>query len=304
MTRIAVLGGGLIGAGWAAAFASAGHDVVVLDPDPASADRLNDCWQQAQAVLAQTGRAAPVATPPRMGSTDDVARADFLQEALPEDLALKQRALRDLAPHLGTVRAIASSSSTYTADQIAEGTGLGDRLLIGHPCNPPWLMPVVEVSAGSGCNPQAIDAARIIYESAGKTVLTLLKPVKGHLVNRLQIALWREAVHLVTTGAASLEDTERAVSDALAPRWCEIGPHSVFALSGGANGMAGFLDALGPAFQLIFDDLGQPQLDAETRAALIRAYERSGLPPLAELVQRRDSNLPQRLRKKNSPAGP
>ena len=119
--------------------------------------------------------------------------------------------------------------------------------------------------------------------------------MKGHLVNRLQIALWREAVHLVTTGAASLEDTERAVTEALAPRWCDIGPHSVFALSGGAGGMAGFLDALGPAFQQIFDDLGRPQLDAGTRETLIRAYADAGLPPLKELERLRDSKLPQRL---------
>ncbi|WP_244615009.1 3-hydroxyacyl-CoA dehydrogenase NAD-binding domain-containing protein [Pukyongiella litopenaei] len=290
-----MLGGGLIGTGWAAAFASTGHDVVVLDPDPAAADRLDDCWQQARSVLAQVGRGSPNATPPRMGRAEEAAQADFLQEALPEDLALKQRALRDLAPHLAEVRAIASSSSTFTADQIAEATGLGNRLLIGHPCNPPWLMPIVEISPGSACNPQAIEAARGIYENAGKTVLTLRKPMKGHLVNRLQIALWREALHLVVSGAASLEDTERAVTEALAPRWCDIGPHSVFALSGGRQGMAGFLDALGPAFQQIFDDLGQPQLDAPTRAALLGAYETADLPPLTSLARLRDSNLPQRL---------
>ncbi|WBU59932.1 aldehyde dehydrogenase family protein [Paracoccus albus] len=234
--RLAVLGGGLIGTGWAVAFGAAGHDVVALDPDPVAADRLSDCWQQARPVLEQMGRLTAEATPPRIGSTDDAARADFLQEALPEDLALKRRALRAIAPVLAQARAIASSSSTFTADQIAEETGLADRLLIGHPCNPPWLMPVVEMSAGSVCQPQAIDSARQIYEGAGKTVLTLHKPVKGHLVNRLQLALWREAVHLVTTGAASLEDTERAVTEALAPRWCDIGPHSVFALSGGTGG--------------------------------------------------------------------
>ena len=293
--RIAVLGGGLIGAGWAVAFAAVGHDVVVLDPDPTAADRLAKCWRQARPVLAQMGRLIPDVMPPRIGGVDDAGQADFLQEALPEDLAIKLNAFRELAPLLAQARAVASSSSTFTADQIAEDTGLGDRLIIGHPCNPPWLMPIVEISAGSACLPEAVDAARKIYESAGKTVLTLRKPVKGHLVNRLQIALWREAVHLVTTGAASLEDTERAVTEALAPRWCDIGPHSVFALSGGAGGMAGFLNALGPAFQQIFDDLGRPQLDAGTRETLIRAYADAGLPPLKELERLRDSKLPQRL---------
>lgn len=293
MSHVAILGGGLIGAGWAAAFAGAGHETRVLDPAPEAAARVAELWETAQPVLDRLGQLRPEAVPPRV-VTDmaELAGARFVQEALPEDLSLKQRVFRDLAPHVETAEAVASSSSSFPPDRMAESTGLEPRFLIGHPCNPPYLMPVVEISAASACAPEAIAAARTLYEGLGKTVLTLNRPVAGHLVNRLQVALWREAVHLVTTGAASLEDTERAVTEALGPRWSMVGPHSVFALSGGARGMEGFLEALGPAFQDLFDDLGTPRLDDATKQALAEAYARADLPPLPDQARDRDARLP------------
>ncbi|WP_417769423.1 3-hydroxyacyl-CoA dehydrogenase NAD-binding domain-containing protein [Stappia sp.] len=292
MTRVAVIGGGLIGAGWAAAFAGAGCQTLVVDPDPGASARVAATWEQARAVLARLGNLAEEAEPPAVVTTFPQGRVDLVQEALPENLDLKRRVLADVEQGSGPETVIASSSSSFTADAIAVGLKRPDRLLIGHPCNPPYLMPVVEIAGGSATSPDAMAMARAIYEAMGKTVLELKKPVAGHLVNRLQAALWREAVHLVATGAASLEDTERAVTEALAPRWCRLGPMSVFALAGAERGMAGFLEALGPQFQALFDDLGAPELDAETCRAIAEAYEAADLPSLARIAADRDATMP------------
>lgn len=292
MTRVAVIGGGLIGAGWAAAFAGAGYDTVVVDPDPGAASRVGATWERAHAVLAQLGNLADNAAPPVVAAALPGGGFDLVQEALPENLELKRHVLARIEAVTGPETIIASSSSSFTADVIGEGLARPDKLLIGHPCNPPYLMPVVEIAGSAATSQQALAKARAIYEAMGKTVLELKKPVAGHLVNRLQAALWREAVHLVSTGAASLEDTERAVTEALAPRWCRLGPMSVFALAGAERGMAGFLDALGSQFQALFDDLGEPVLDADTCAALARAYEQAALPPLADIAADRDATMP------------
>ena len=292
MTRVAVIGGGLIGAGWAAAFAGAGYGTVVIDPDPGAGERVASTWERARSVLAQLGNLADDAVQPPVVATLPEGGFDLVQEALPENLDLKRRVLVGIEAATGPETIIASSSSSFTAEAIGEGLARPQNLLIGHPCNPPYLMPVVEIAGGAATTPETLARARAIYEAMGKTVLELKKPVAGHLVNRLQAALWREAVHLVSTGAASLEDTERAVTEALAPRWCRLGPMSVFALAGADRGMEGFLDALGPQFQALFDDLGAPVLDAETCAALARAYEQANLPPLADIAADRDATMP------------
>ncbi|MCI5074839.1 3-hydroxyacyl-CoA dehydrogenase NAD-binding domain-containing protein [Oricola sp.] len=293
MSTVLVIGGGLIGAGWAGAFAGAGHETVVLDPDPAAAARVEATWLAAHDVMDRLGTLSPDAMLPRhVTRTDDIGKPGFVQEALPESLALKREVLAGLAPCLPAGTPVASSSSSFTADAIGHGLDFSADVLIGHPCNPPYLMPVVEIAGGAATSDEALARARAFYEAMGKTVLELRRPVAGHLVNRLQAALWREAVHLVATGAASLADTERAVTEALAPRWCRVGPNSVFALAGGDRGMGGFLDALGPQFEALWDDLGTPRLDAETCAALVRAYETAPLAPLPEQAADRDQTLP------------
>lgn len=292
MTSVTIIGGGLIGAGWAAAFAGAGLETRVVDPDPGASSRVAATWEQARGVLARLGTLADGTRPPAVVAAFPEGDVDLVQEALPENLQLKRRVLADVERKTGGEAIIASSSSSFTADAIAEGLERPDRLLIGHPCNPPYLMPVVEIAGGTATSADAMAKARAIYEAMGKTVLELKKPVAGHLVNRLQAAIWREAVHLVATGAASLEDTERAVTEALAPRWSRLGPMTVFALAGADRGMAGFLEALGPQFQALFDDLGAPVLDADTCRTIAEAYKTADLPPLADIAADRDATMP------------
>jgi carnitine 3-dehydrogenase len=293
MTQILVIGGGLIGCGWAAAFAGAGHDVCVADPDVNVADRLAQTWKAAQPVMAALGTLRQNASAPRhvvnAGEAQDI---ELVQEALPENLALKHSVLAALESLIGESTPIASSSSGFTPDMIAAALTRPERLFIAHPCNPPYLMPTVELVGQTATPPDILDAAEALYTDMGKTVLRMAKPMQGHLVNRLQFALWREAVHLVESGAASMADVERAVSEGLAPRWCLMGPAGVFHLSGGDAGMQGYLDALGPATMDMWNDLGTPDLGSAAEA-LTSGMQNADPRPVAALARARDIALPQ-----------
>lgn len=292
MAQVLVVGGGLIGCGWAAAFAGGGHDVTVYDPDPSVTARLDDVWQTAKPVMAklETLR-ADITAPQHQMSLTGLPDVGLVQEALPEDLALKHKVLTALEPHIAQDTPIASSSSGFTPEMIATSLVHPERVFIAHPCNPPYLMPTVEL-VGHDLTPHAVlDAAERLYTDMGKTVLRMAKPMRGHLVNRLQFALWREAVHLVETGAATLADVERAVTEGLAPRWCLMGPGGVFQLSGGADGMAGYLTALGDATTDMWADLGTPDLGA-AGDALSSGIQEADPRSINALTAARDSALP------------
>ncbi len=292
MALVWVLGGGLIGAGWAASFGLAGHAVRVIDPDMAAAQaRLDEVWGRATAAMGEEGALRPVILPAPEGPAPAL-----VQECLPERLALKRAALATIEPLLDQDTLIASSSSGLSPDDLQQGLAGAGRLFIAHPCNPPWLMPVVELSGGAATTPESLTRARAFYEGLGKRVLTLAKPMPGHLVNRLQAALWREAVHLVREGVASLADVEDAVTLGLAPRWCLMGPSAVFHVSGGPRGFDGFFDALGPEFERWWGTLGAPRFDAETRAALVQGMAKADPRSVAEIGAARDRRLPEILK--------
>jgi 3-hydroxyacyl-CoA dehydrogenase len=296
MANILVIGGGLIGCGWAAAYAGTGHDVVVVDPDVLVADRLEQVWKAAQPVMTALGSMRESVTPPRhVLKADQAPAADLVQEALPEDLRLKHNVLAELEQHIRDTTPIASSSSGFTPDMIACGLKHPERLFIAHPCNPPYLMPTVELVGQSNTPSEMLEDAEALYKAMGKTVLRMAKPMRGHLVNRLQFALWREAVHLVATGAATMTDVERAISEGLAPRWCLMGPGGVFHLSGGDAGMAGYVEALGPATTSLWNDLGTPNLDT---AAMTLTEGMTKVDPrsVAEITTARDVSLPKLMR--------
>jgi len=298
MARVWVLGGGLIGCGWAAAFAGAGHDVAVVDPDATVvAPRLAATWEAARPALARLGLLAEDARAPEAfaRAEDCGAAPDLVQESLPERLDLKLAALAALEPLLGPDTIVASSSSGLSPDALQAALARPERLVIAHPCNPPYLMPVVELCGGAATAPAVLARAEAFYAAMGKTVLVMAKPMPGHLVNRLQAALWREAVHLAREGVASLADIERAVTLGLAPRWCLVGPSTVFHLSGAEGGMGRFIEALGPEVERWWASLGTPALDEETRAALVAGMAAADPRPVAEIAAARDALMPEIL---------
>ncbi|OWT62128.1 hydrogenase [Candidimonas nitroreducens] len=291
MGPVAVLGAGTIGAGWAAFFALQGLEVRVFDTGPQAQDQLDTVMARARPVLQAQGLLAARPTVPLLYVEPGpaVAGAAHVQEALPERLELKHHVYALVEASLDEQCVIASSSSGIPPSALQEGLRHPERLLIAHPCNPPYLMPLVEISGGRQTAPWALHAADAFYRELGKQTVILRREITGHLVNRLQAALWREAVHLVAEGYATVEDVDRSVTEGLGARWAVCGPHRIFHLAGGEAGMAGFLDKLGEPVEQWWASLGRPTLDEATRKALVdgMADAAHGREP-AELAQERD----------------
>lgn len=268
---VAVLGAGTIGAAWAAFFALSGLNVKVADPSGTAEQAVAAMLERARPVMDALGLLSSRATIPTVVAdiAPAVEGAAHVQEALPESIELKRSAYAQVEASVSPRAVIASSSSGLMPSVLQAAMRHPERLLVAHPCNPPYLMPVVEIVAGNQTADWAVQSAKVFYEGLHKRVIVLRREVTGHLVNRLQAALWREAVHLVAEGCASVADVDLAVTEGLGARWAVCGPHEIFHLAGGPEGMAGFLQRLGPAVETWWADLGAPALDSETRAILV-----------------------------------
>jgi 3-hydroxyacyl-CoA dehydrogenase len=262
--HVAVVGTGVIGAGWAALFLAHGLDVRASDPAAGAEQRLRNAVTAAWPALDRLGL-APGASPERLTFTRNCAAAvegaQFVQESGPERLDLKTALLSELdsaAPH-DTV--IASSSSGLEPSHLqAMVTEHPARVLIGHPFNPTHLIPLVEVVPGRATSQQHIELATRFYERVGKRPIVVRQEVPGHVANRLQAALWSEAYSLVERGVATVADIDAAIAHGPGLRWALLGPLVNQHLSGGPGGMAHTLAHLGPPAQAWMDDLGRPQL--------------------------------------------
>ena len=300
---VAIIGTGVIGASWAACFLAHGHDVVASDPAPGAEDALRRAVEADWPVLEQLGL-APGASPDRLrfvaAAAEAVSGAGFVQENGPERLDLKLdlfRALDDAAPE-DTV--IASSSSTLMPSEFSAGcTRHRERVLVGHPFNPPHLIPLVEVVGGSHASAAAVEAAMAFYRACGKRPIRIRKEMRGHVANRLQAALWQEAFHLVREGVVDVADVDAAISHGPGLRWALLGPFLNLHLSGGAGGMAHNLRHLGPPTEAMWRDLGTVSLDPVLNELIVAgvADELRGR-DLPEMVRQRDAALAGLLRAK------
>ncbi|MEU6142005.1 3-hydroxyacyl-CoA dehydrogenase NAD-binding domain-containing protein [Streptomyces sp. NPDC047081] len=259
MSRVAVVGTGVIGAGWAALFLAYGHDVVAHDPGEGAEARLREAVAQAWPALERLGLAEG-ASPERLTFAgelaDAVAGAEFVQESGPERIDLKQKLFADLdaATPSGTV--IASSSSGLTPSRLQEMCGNApERVLVGHPFHPSHLIPLVEVVPGARTTDAAVQRALDFYTSLGKRPIHVRQELPGHVTNRLQAALWQEAYSLVERGVVSVADVDAAISQGPGLRWALLGPLVNQHLSGGAGGMAHTLEHLGPPAEEWMKDL-------------------------------------------------
>jgi carnitine 3-dehydrogenase len=303
---VAVIGAGTIGASWAALFLARGLAVAASDPAPhAEADlrRFIDAAWPALAQLGATAAAPPYAALRFCADPESaVAGADFVQEQAPEREEVKQALLARIDAVLPPEIVIASSSSGLLISRLQAACRHPERCVIGHPFNPPHLIPLVEVVGGERTAPAAIEQALAFYRAIGKRPIHIRREVAGHIANRLQAALWREAVHLVAAGVASVADIDAAISEGPGLRWALMGPHLTFHLAGGSGGMAHFLEQLGPPLESWWEDLGQPHLTPEVRQALADgvAAEAAGR-DIAALAAERDRFLIDLLALKGSP---
>ena len=302
--RVAVIGTGTIGMSWAAAFLSRGLAVTASDPASGAEMRLRRYVDAAWPVLARL--TAIGATPPFhlltfcADAETAVGGVDFVQENGPEREDVKRELLARLDGVLPADVVIASSSSGLLISRLQTACRHPERVVLGHPFNPPHLIPLVEVVGGAQTSAAAIEQAMAFYRAIGKRPIHIRREVRGHVANRLQAALWREAVHLVASGVASVADVDAAISEGPGLRWSLMGPHLTFHLAGGDGGIAHFLDQFAAPMQNWWGDLATPELTEEVRDALGSgiAVEAGGR-DIATLAAKRDRFLVDLIELKN-----
>lgn len=274
---VAVIGTGVIGAGWAALFLARGLDVVAFDPAPDAPARLRRAIDDAWPSLTRLGLADSADRSRLRFATsiaDAVQTAGFVQESGPEDAQLKQELFAELDAVTPATTPIASSSSGFTPSQLQRlCTVAPQRVLVGHPFNPAYLIPLVEVVPSPRTDPMVTQACMQFYAWLGKRPVHVRQEVPGHLANRLQAALWREAYSLVERGVASVADIDTAIAHGPGLRWALLGPLVNQHLSGGPGGLAHTLAHLGPPTQAWMDDLGEPRLTPHLTRLLVDGVE-------------------------------
>jgi 3-hydroxyacyl-CoA dehydrogenase len=304
ISRVAIIGTGVIGASWAALYLAQGLDVAAWDPAPGAEGELRRLVAAHWPVLEAIGL-DPGASIDRLsfaGSAEEaVAGAQFVQENGPESVGLKRDLFRQLDAAAAAETILATSSSTIMVSEFQDACARHpERVVLGHPFNPPHLIPLVEVAGGQGTAEQVIQRTLDFYRAVGKRPIRLRREVRGHIANRLQAALWQEAFHLVQAGIASVEDVDTAIAHGPGVRWALLGPFMNLHLSGGPGGIeALFAKPLWQATEGTWRDLGQLSVDAPlaSRVANGVADELAGHDQ-AELTRQRDEALVELLRLK------
>jgi 3-hydroxyacyl-CoA dehydrogenase len=257
--RIAIVGTGVIGASWAAEFLARGLDVIATDPAPNAEANLRKYIDEAWPALTAMGL-SPKASRERLSFTLDMktalSEADLVQENGPERPDFKIKLFADMDAATPADSIIASSSSGLTMTVIQSGCSRPERCVIGHPFNPPHMIPLVEVVGGEKTSPETVRRAIEFYASIGKKPIHLHKEVVGHVANRLQAAIYREVVNLVHLGVLDVTDADTAVCWGPGLRWGVMGPNLLFHLGGGQGGIQHFMDHLSGPLATWWKDLG------------------------------------------------
>ncbi len=302
--RVAVVATGVIGASWAAYFLARGLDVDAWDPSPGAQERLCTAVAAHREALSRQGLAD--------GShldrlrwhdrlEDALAQADFVQENGPERLDAKVELFGRMDVAAPAHAILASSTSGLAISDIQQACARPERVVLGHPFNPPHMIPLVEVGGGQRTAPEAVAQAMAFYAHIGKRPIHVRREIKGHIANRLQAALWREAFHLVNEGVATVSDIDTAIAQGPGLRWALMGPFMNLHLSGGEGGIAHLLAHLGGPIEDWWRDLGAPSMDAALQHQVVDGVAQAlGTRQAADLARARDALLIELLRAKQS----
>ena len=287
--RIAIIGTGVIGASWAAQYLARGFDVIATNPDPKAESQLRKDIDAAWKELTIIGL-SPGATRDRLTFTSNMkealSKADFVQENAPERPDFKIKLFAEIDDATPTDSIIASSSSGITMSVIQSGCKHPERCVIGHPFNPPHVIPLVEVVGGKKTSPDAIQQAMAFYAAIGKKPIRLRKELPGHAANRLQAALYKEVVYLIEQGMLSVEDADAAVSWGPGLRWGVMGPSLLWHIGGGEGGIHHFMEQLMNPLATMMKNLANPEITAELKQTItegvLRGAGNSSVEQLAE----------------------
>ena len=288
---VAVLGAGVIGASWTALYLAAGLQVRVFDTADDTAAKVTTYVENAWPVLEQLGLAksgdrSRVSFHHRI--SDTVRGAEFVQESVPERIEVKHALYREIEPELSPHAIVASSASGLMVKELQRGWKNPGRFILGHPFNPPHLIPLVELLGNDQTEQGVLDMAETFYQRVGKVTIRVKKEVPAHVANRLQAALWKEAIHLVKNDVASVEDVDKAMWAGPGLRWAAMGAHMLFHLGAGAGGLGEFCSRYADSFHRWWDTLGDVQIDQDTIEELVNGidHEAAGRSPQALAAER------------------
>jgi 3-hydroxyacyl-CoA dehydrogenase len=301
--RVAVVATGVIGASWATCFLAAGLEVTATDPASGAEAALRQAVAAHWPAMERLGL-TPGASPDRLrfevSLEAAVEGAQFVQENGPERLDLKRDLFRRLDAATAADAILASSSSTLLMSEVQTACARPERVLLGHPFNPPHLIPLVEVVGGRLTSADSVERAMVFYRATGKHPIRLRREVVGHVANRLQAALWQEAFHLVEAGVASVEDIDAAIAHGPGLRWALLGPFLNLHLSGGEGGLGAlFGKPLWQATEGLWRELGTTSVTAGLAQQVVAGVqeELAAVGP-ETIAQRRDELLTTLLRLK------
>jgi ketoreductase RED1 len=291
-TKVTIIGAGVIGISWAGLFLANGLKVTVNDPRPDLKESTLKGLEAIKSSLKSLGFNIDKLTD-NLSFEKEVSKAlldaDYIQENGPENITFKQDLYATIEHNLKPGALILSSSSSIPATVFTAKMKDASRVLIGHPFNPPHLIPLVEVVPGKATSKEAVADAVKFYSFLGKKPIVLDKEIPGFVANRLQAALFRESVYLVAEGVVSMENLDQIVSNSIGLRWAAAGPFKTFTLGGGPEGLPHFLAHLGPGLEQLWTVLGNPHLDPSTSSLLVeQANYFYGKIPYTELEHERD----------------
>ncbi|HEY2541846.1 MAG TPA: L-carnitine dehydrogenase, partial [Gaiellaceae bacterium] len=293
---VGLLGGGVIGGGWAARFLLNGYDVVVHDPDPEAPRKIEALLDNARRALAAL-TLAPLPAEGRLifvaGVEEAAARADFVQESAPERIELKQGLLAAASRAARPDVVIASSTSGLRPTVLQRDMVAPERFTVGHPFNPVYLLPLVELCGGEATAPETLDRAAELYRAVGMRPLRLEHEIDGFIADRLLEALWREALWLVNDGVATVEEIDDAIRFGPGLRWSIMGTFLLYRIAGGEDGVRHFMAQFGPALEWPWTKLTDvPELTEELIAKLEQQSDaQAGGRSIRELERQRDDCL-------------
>lgn len=293
--KVGIVGGGVIGAGWAARFALNGIDVAIYDPDPEIQRKTGAVIANARRALTRLfGQALPAEGTVTIAASlaDAVRDADFIQESLPEREDLKARLLAEMDAAMPDHAVIGSSTSGLLPTRLQAQMARPDRLVVGHPFNPVYLLPLVEICGGNQTSQESMDTAAAVYERIGMKVLRVRKEIDGFIADRLLEAVWREALWLINDGIATASEIDDAIRFGAGMRWSFMGTFLVYRLAGGEDGMRHFLNQFGPSMEWPWTKLIGPKLTDELVETIARqSDEQAGDTDLRTYERLRDDCL-------------
>lgn len=296
INQVTVVGTGVIGNGWITRFLANGFRVVASDPDPEAEARTRDAVERAWPSMEKMGLEEG-ASRDNLSFEPDLAKAlaeaDFIQENVPEREELKRGVIASIDKYAPKEAVIGSSTSGILPSTLqADCAHHPERVIVAHPFNPVYLMPLVELVGGENTDDRFVEKARQFYEQMDMKPLVVRQEIEGHIADRLMEAIWRESLHIVNDGAATTEEVDASIVYGPGLRWALMGPFMTLHMGGGKQGMRHLLEQFGPALKLPWTKLEAPELTDELSEKIVTGSEaQTGDVEMEKLEERRDAFL-------------